>query len=201
MADRILPQDFYVYLHRKASTGEVFYVGKGHGRRAWSNQRSLYWHNIVKKHGFTVEFVATGLQEWYSFELERELIAFYGRDFLCNMTDGGDGISGFTHGRNARMLVSQARKGKPLSQNHKDKLALAKIGKAKPDDVKQKTSATKRKKSRKILCLENGLVFDAGISAQKWLQDHGQKLGARSAIYDCCKGNRKTAYGYTWAYA
>jgi hypothetical protein len=201
MSERIVPKDFYVYLHRKATTGEVFYVGKGYGRRAWSNQRSQHWHLAVKKHGFTVQIIESGLQEWYSFELERELIAFYGRDILCNMTDGGDGISGFTHGARARQLVSQARKGKPLSKEHRAKLSLAKIGTSKPDQVRSKTSATKRKKSKKILCVENGLIFEAGVCAQKWLQANGAKVGARSAVYDCCKGNRKTAYGYTWRYA
>lgn len=28
--------DFYVYLHRKKTTKEVFYVGKGSGDRVWS---------------------------------------------------------------------------------------------------------------------------------------------------------------------
>ena len=199
MADSIV-KDFYVYLHRKATTGEVFYVGKGNGRRAWSNQRSKYWHGIVKKHGLVVEIVQSGLQEWYSFELERELIASYGRESLCNMTDGGDGISGFSHSLHTRLLVSQARKGKPLSQEHKAKLALAKIGKPKPDSARKKDSATKRKKSKKILCLQNGLIFEAGVCAEKWLKENGEKVGARSAVYDCCKGKRKTAYGYTWAY-
>lgn len=97
MADRILPQDFYVYLHRKATTGEVFYVGKGKGKRAWSIIRNRYWHSIVKKHGFIVEIVYSGLQEWFAFELEHDLIALYGRETLCNMTNGGEGVSGYVH--------------------------------------------------------------------------------------------------------
>ena len=91
-------KDFYVYLHRKASTGEVFYVGKGCGRRAWSTNRGGLWRRVVAKHGFRVEFVQTGLLEWAAQEMEVGLIALYGRrdlghGCLINMTDGGDGWS------------------------------------------------------------------------------------------------------------
>jgi hypothetical protein len=94
--------DFYVYIHRRASNGAVFYVGKGVNDRAWQaspRRRSAHWRSIVKKHGLVVEIVADGLQEWYAHELERELIALYGRRDLglgplINLTDGGEGGSG-----------------------------------------------------------------------------------------------------------
>jgi hypothetical protein len=93
------PKDFYVYIHRKATNGEVFYVGKGVGRRAWVKERgNLHWQNTVQKHNYIVEIVQDGLQEWYAFELEKNLIAYYGRadcgiGNLVNHTDGGDGVS------------------------------------------------------------------------------------------------------------
>jgi hypothetical protein len=91
-------RDFYVYLHRKATTGEVFYVGKGVGRRAWEKRRAEYWLRTVKKHGLIVEILQDGLQEWYAHELERDLIALHGRRDLgygplVNLTDGGEGSS------------------------------------------------------------------------------------------------------------
>jgi hypothetical protein len=139
MSERIVPQDFYVYVHRKATTGEVFYVGKGFGRRAWSTHRSKYWHNISKKHGFCVEIVKSGLQEWYSFELECQLIALYGRDVLCNMTDGGEGTTGakgrvFTHEQ--RQKLSLANKGKVISQEQRHK--ISKTLKGKPFTMERK---------------------------------------------------------------
>jgi hypothetical protein len=80
-------RDFYVYVHRRATDGTVFYVGKGTGNRAYANQgRSRYWRNIVSKHGYTVQIVQTGMQEWWAFEIERELISSYGRENLCNLT-------------------------------------------------------------------------------------------------------------------
>lgn len=71
---------FYVYIHRRKTTGEVFYIGKGRRRRAWSSSgRNKHWGYVAKKHGFTVEIYASNLQEWYAFELEKDLIAYYGR--------------------------------------------------------------------------------------------------------------------------
>ena len=97
MASEIVtPQDFYVYIHRKATTGEIFYVGKGTGRRAWtSKSRNVYWHRVVKKHGLVVEIVLDGLQEWAALELEIDCIALHGRKStgygsLINLTDGGE---------------------------------------------------------------------------------------------------------------
>jgi hypothetical protein len=89
--------DFFVYLHRRASTGKVFYVGKGTRYRHKSKwNRSQHWHNIVNKHGYTIEIAQSGMQEWWAFELERELILKYKEDGLCNRTDGGEGASGYS---------------------------------------------------------------------------------------------------------
>jgi hypothetical protein len=206
-AKSIIPKDFYVYLHRKGTTKDVFYVGKGYGKRAWvDSNRGSFWLRVLKKHGIVVEIVEQGLQEWYAFELEKDLISFYGRKdlgfgSLINMTDGGDGVSGRKMKEDAKKKISNARFGKKLSKEHKEKLSIAKIGKAKPQAVRNKTSVTKRKKSKKIICVDNGLIFEAGICAQRWLQENGEKVGARSAIYACCKGQRPSAYGYTWKYA
>lgn len=101
-----LPKDFYVYEHRKATTGEVFYIGKGCGRRAWRHgpsKRSEWWNSTARKHGVIVRIVIDGLQEWAAAEIESELIALHGRNDigygqLVNFTDGGDGVSGQIQG-------------------------------------------------------------------------------------------------------
>lgn len=96
--------DFYVYLHKKKTTGEVFYVGKGSGKRAWSVRgRSKFWKSIVSKYGVDIEVYADNLQEWYAFELEQDLISLYGRrdlgdGALVNLNDGGyGGTCGYEH--------------------------------------------------------------------------------------------------------
>lgn len=112
MAVKIIPQDFYVYTHHKATTGEIFYVGKGHGRRAWEKaDRNPFWKRIVSKHGVVVKVAQDGLQEWAAFELECDLIALHGRrnlgdGSLVNLTDGGDGASGTVVGDETRAKLS-----------------------------------------------------------------------------------------------
>ena len=78
----------------------MFYVGKGKGGRAWSpSGRNQMWERVNSKHGRIVEIVEQNLQEWYAFELEKDLISLYGRrddkyGTLVNLTDGGEGPSG-----------------------------------------------------------------------------------------------------------
>jgi len=56
--------DFYVYLHKNTSDGEVFYVGKGTDKRAWSKKRQEYWRKHVDRvGGFSVEIIESGLSE------------------------------------------------------------------------------------------------------------------------------------------
>ena len=43
------PRRSYVYAHIDAA-GQIFYVGKGKGRRAWSTDRHPLWHYYVEKH-------------------------------------------------------------------------------------------------------------------------------------------------------
>ena len=40
--------DYYVYEHIRNDNNSCFYVGKGHGKRAYSKSRNEH-HNIVKK--------------------------------------------------------------------------------------------------------------------------------------------------------
>jgi hypothetical protein len=90
---------FYVYVHRYASgpkQGDVFYVGKGSNRRALVANRhsNPHWQNVVNKYGFVSEIVIRFQSEACAFSFERAFIKQYGRENLCNLTDGGEGISG-----------------------------------------------------------------------------------------------------------
>lgn len=114
--------DFYVYVHRKATTGEIFYVGKGTGYRAYEFGRNRHWNNTAKKHGYTVETIEIGLQEWYAFELEMNLISYHGRcdlglGVLVNLTDGGEGSS--NPSKETRNLMSAAHKGNTTALGYK----------------------------------------------------------------------------------
>ena len=91
----------YVYLHRKETDNEVFYVGKGsHKNRAYRNDgRNEHWHRVVNKYGKTVEIFKDNIEENLAFYLEKFLILVYGKENLTNKTDGGEGACGFKHSK------------------------------------------------------------------------------------------------------
>ncbi len=87
---------YYVYLHRVELGGEVFYVGKGVGRRAWTaGSRNDDWTRKVEALGgrFEVEIVEADLTELEAYELEERLVAEYvaksDGDALTNRVAGG----------------------------------------------------------------------------------------------------------------
>lgn len=142
---------FYVYVHRKNSDGQIFYVGKGMGNRALSRHgRNNYWHNVVNKHGYTVEIVLDGIEEPIAFELECELIAFYGRENLTNLCDGGQGASGRMVGDNEKRIKSELFKGRQLTQETKDKISKSRQGMVSyyPNEM-QRLAMSLRTKGRK----------------------------------------------------
>lgn len=129
----------FVYLHRRADSGEVFYVGKGtwtplkkYIRASTTSRRNIHWKRIVTKcGGFTHEVIAEFDIEAEAFAEEIRLIAEYGKcnygGLLCNITDGGEGHSGFSPTEETRSKMSAAARGKP-----------------KPDHVKAAVSAAQR---------------------------------------------------------
>lgn len=110
---------FYAYVHRRADTGEVFYVGKGLGYRCYDrSNRNKHWNHIVAKHGHLVEIVARFEAEADAFSHERLLIEQYRRAgvSLVNMTDGGEGQSGKVISAEQRAKLSAALKGRKPSE-------------------------------------------------------------------------------------
>jgi hypothetical protein len=111
---------YYTYIHSKADTKEIFYVGKGMVSRHRANSksnRSKYWHNVVKKHGLEVQIASYWESESDAFLHEKFLISCF-KDMnisLVNLTNGGDGTSGWVHTDVFRK--EQAERTKRNSQN------------------------------------------------------------------------------------
>jgi hypothetical protein len=278
MTEQIIPRDFYVYAHAKATTGEIFYIGKGGPRQRREksiHSRNGFWNRTAKKHGFKVIVVRDGLQEWAAFELEREMIALHGRRDLglgplVNLTDGGEGTCGAITPDHVRKIQSEtasrlnadpefkevsrertrARMAKPeekakvkaridklnsdpmakaaararMNAMHADpefRVAHALRMKARQANPEFKAADIARKKARmsdpefrkkvnqasvdatskKVVCAETGEVFSSISNAARWVESIRQLGVSAGLICSVCKGNRKSAYGYTWAYA
>ena len=85
---------FYVYLH-KNPTGDVFYVGKGTGDRAWDkNNRHSMWKRYIKKYNeeYKVEIYKNGLGEDEALDFENKLTYKYGSQLInwSNLSLDGD---------------------------------------------------------------------------------------------------------------
>lgn len=87
---------YYVYQYLRED-GSPYYIGKGKGRRMYEK------HNVhLPLDKSRIQIIAHKLSEWESLLLERKLINYYGRKdngtgILRNLTDGGDGTSGYCH--------------------------------------------------------------------------------------------------------
>ena len=144
---------FYTYLHLRESDSQPFYIGKGKGRRAWAHVgRNVHWKNVVAKHGLKVEICAEWKCEKEAFEHEKFLISCF-KDIgfkLVNLTDGGEGASGYKQTPEAIAKTVAAHKGAKRSSEVKKNISLSKIGKPGPkksDETKAKISeANKGKK-------------------------------------------------------
>jgi hypothetical protein len=92
----IRPKGFYVYTHTRLDTGEVFYVGKGHANRAFRPYyRNKWWHHVARQTVVYVDIIKDDLTECCAYTLEKCIIGINkSKGFkLCNITDGGDGVS------------------------------------------------------------------------------------------------------------
>ena len=219
---------FYVYLHRKKTDGTVFYVGKGHGNRAGAQtQRNFHWKNVVKKHGFTVEYAQQDMTEDAAFTLEIELIAKYGRadkklGTLVNWTDGGEGASGVVVSAETRRKQSIAGKKRkiPLEQS----LAALEIARlrAHTPEATEKRAAQHRGMKRSQSTCENisrakkeafAKRKEQGLSThnarpvicietgERYLSgEHANEALNITTVHDAANGAQLTAGGFHWVY-
>lgn len=137
--------EYYIYIHYNKITNEPFYVGKGKDDRAWKKtSRNIYWKNIVKKYGYYIEILEKDLFEEDAYVKEKELILFYGRrdlgtGCLVNMTDGGDGHTGWVMTDEIREKYRKASTGRKHTEETKENLRQKNLGRKKSPESIEKT--------------------------------------------------------------
>lgn len=163
----------YVY-KLKNNNGDVFYVGKGTGNRMYKHIQiakgnsqnkkknpKLYnkINHIVENGGYVIpEVVFESEINQDCLEREISLIKEIGLEFLCNLTEGGEGTIGYKLSEETRQKISESKKGKKriFTEEHKKNISNSIRGKKRIDlegkklseETKQKMSEAKKGKKR-----------------------------------------------------
>ncbi len=154
------------YLHCRPD-GTPFYVGKGtEARMNRDARRNPYHTNIVNKYG--ASNILKGFMECSTeqtaFDLEKGIIKCLKcmGVRLSNMTEGGEGVSGYKHTNETKQANSLRTTGRAVSQEtrakisastkgvkkglqsseHKEKNRLGHLGKVASEETRQKMSAS-----------------------------------------------------------
>lgn len=121
-----MPIDYYIYEWYIVPTNEVFYVGKGKGKRYLQvHHRNKFFTDIYNSHKCDVRIIKDNLTEDEAFELEKYWIKHYREctNFrLTNMTDGGDGISGYHPPEEVRIEIGTAAKNRWENEKWRDEI-------------------------------------------------------------------------------
>lgn len=139
---------FYVYVYRDPSHGnEPIYVGKGLESRPYDHLTREDIHpfvqrlQLMKRGGIEpIINVVDMPSEEMAFQCEIDTIARFGRKNLglgplLNLTDGGEGFSGYIPSAETRKKQSDAKKGE---KNHN-------YGKSRPPTTRQKNIRVKQR--------------------------------------------------------
>lgn len=107
-----------VYLHKRKVDEVVFYVGVGSkDKRAYDkSRRGKFWKDYTSKHEYLVEIIHRDISLLEAFEIEKSLIALYGRRDLgkgplVNQTDGGEGMKNLSEESRAKLAANKGKFG------------------------------------------------------------------------------------------
>lgn len=124
--------NYYVYAYLRKD-GSPYYIGKGKGRRMYSKDHTVA--PPIDKNKIVV--IENNLTEERALLLEIQLIKQYGRKnigtgILRNLTNGGEGSSGYKHTEKTKQHLSEKSKGKTHSIETKQNMSKCRKGENNP---------------------------------------------------------------------
>lgn len=137
--------DYYVYQYLREDN-TPYYIGKGINGRMYSKR-----HNVNLPPRERIKVVRDCLTEEQAHNLEIELIAKYGRKdigtgILRNLTDGGEGTSGYVLREDTRQKISETLMGYEQTDETKQKRAESLRGKKRTEEQKKRQSEAAKKR-------------------------------------------------------
>lgn len=138
LAKLTMKNDYYTYAYLRED-GTPYYIGKGRGYRAYYKHRQLVRQPPVER----ILFLKKNLTEEEAHRHEMYLIAVLGRKdlgtgILRNLTNGGEGTSGWVATPEFREKRRQIMLGQKRSEDTKQKIALAHRGKKVSEETREK---------------------------------------------------------------
>ena len=179
----------YVYSHTRLDTNEVFYIGIGsdvnYKRANSKNGRNSYWKRIANKTDYKVEILINDIS-WDDACLEEtRLIKQYGRKnlnegTLCNLTDGGEGQVGFIVSDETKQKIAAANIGKKVSEEARLRMSASQMGKKLSDEHKQKIGDAHR---GKIISEETRTKKRNSMTGIKWSKPMSEETRIKIGEY------------------
>lgn len=118
--------NYYVYQYNRKD-GTPYYIGKGKDKRAWQSHRRANGTQLLPKDKSRIKIVKDKLTEAQAQALEKKLIKKFGRKdlgtgILRNVSDGGEGASGYKQSKSTIEKRAAKMRGRKLSPDHIQKL-------------------------------------------------------------------------------
>ena len=195
---------YTVYCHTNKINGKKYVGITGYKpEERWCNgkgYRNGYFRHAIDKYGweeFTHELLFVGLSEEEAKQKEIELIAKWdltNPEKGYNLTNGGDGVSGFHHSEESKAKMSIANIGREWTEEHKKRHSALMTGKKFTEDHKQKLHDANKKNFHPVICTTTGIVYENITAAVKDTEVD------RCSIRRICNGKRHMSKGLSFAW-
>ena len=190
---------YYTYIYQDPTrNNETIYVGKGQGLRCNTHLAREDKHQFVSRlrkirnAGMKPVIIKNyEINEHTALEMEKFWINFYGRKdlnlgTLLNLTDGGEGTSGYVVSEETKQKLREARaqqanvghvpKGHKLTEEHKEKISRAGVGRVVSQETKEKI---RRANLGKKLSQELKDQISAKLKGRPLTDEHKAKMKGR----------------------
>lgn len=217
----------YLYRHIRLDKNEPFYIGIGtkpisknymsskteYARAYVKSAKSSFWNKVVSKTDYRVDILLESNDYEFIKEKEKEFIKLYGKKSLnkgslVNLTDGGEGFTGFIPSKETRQKIRIANSKRIVTEAQKELLRNYQKGvKQSEETIKKKTiSLLKRGDSFKGVNHPNSIpVFQYNLYGdfiKKWnccLDIQKELKIYHTSILSCLASKNKITNGYFWS--